>query len=70
MKKFENQRIAGFGYLKNLKEPRIFILKEPIIFIIVFMEELTMNKLFSGKFFELFIFLRTMIIYQNWFSEF
>jgi hypothetical protein len=38
MKKFENRRIAGFGYLKNLKEPRIFILKEPIIFIDSFHE--------------------------------
>jgi hypothetical protein len=38
MKKFENQRIARFGYLKNLKEPRIFILKEPIIFIDSFHE--------------------------------
>ncbi len=38
MKKFENQRIAGFGYFKNLNKPIIFILKEPIIFIDIFHE--------------------------------
>jgi hypothetical protein len=38
MKKFENQRIAGFGYFKNLQEPIIFILQEPIIFIDTFPE--------------------------------
>jgi hypothetical protein len=38
MKKFEDQRIAGSAYFKNLKEPVIFILKEPIIFIDSFHE--------------------------------
>jgi hypothetical protein len=41
MKKFENQRIAGFGYFKNPKEPIIiFILKEPMIFIDSFHERI------------------------------